>query len=141
MSAAIMQFNEQTEIIKNMQKQLVDAYHMILKDKGISTTERWDFYKNAPSVYKETTCWIETYEKLELNPNRFSWYDDFNVDRYQTVNMVNIVEKIESRLKDYKEDSRKIQETFMPFVNDPNALNELKEEIMEKNIESFVNDW
>lgn len=126
----ISQYNVAREVLL-----LVKAdYLAYIKDRTIPLEERWNIYLQMPDFMKESDGWVEyipIFEEHGLN-----WYDDFYLDRYVTINLVDIVERLEEALTEeyplcFEEKVRQI----------PNIVEEVKEWVLEKNILSFINDW
>ena len=111
--------DEQLNILK-------DKIADVLKDKSISLTQRWDFFAELPDYLGNHESWIQHFDSL----GDISWYDDFGKDRYALVRMKDVVESMEDDIE-YREEQGYPQYDIAA----------LKEEILERNIVSFVFDW
>ncbi len=91
-------------------------------DNRYSLEDRWAVYEAACSArileYNHGTGDLPTFDRL-----RISWYDDFYVDRGQTVRWANIVRQIDSR------------SGFYPHID------QIKEEILATGKAGFIYDW
>lgn len=116
-------------------------YQAVIIDKSIPLDERWEFFKNAPSDLKRNSPYGFNPKALG---NNWNWYSDYDVERYQTVDLFDFVSELE-------EDSEvDLEEGDMEYLyyhtekilkKNPNAVAELKEEMMQFNISSFTFDW
>ena len=114
MIGLIRQFNKQKQ-------ELTEELRIYVKDKVIPLEDRWEAFKL--SKLGNTDSWVMTFESLNvLYSGEVSWYDDFYIDKYQTVNMVDLVENLyESNFTEKQIDAVKgeVLNTFtLSFVND-----------------------
>lgn len=118
-------------------------FKAFIKDKKFPLDERWDLFKFAceNNLFVNVDSSVIHLKTLERNSN-FSWYDDFNVEKYETVEFVYIVGRISDNLEeiledpDYSEDFRDIY----PIITREELI-ELKEEILATGYSGFVFDW
>lgn len=98
----------------------------LIKDKSVPLDERWELFCRAPDSIKLHDRWIHEF-KWEEKHQAISWYDDFYMDRHQTVDMQAIIEIMEENESgtEYSEE----------------MILDMKEEILDKNLGSFCNDW
>jgi hypothetical protein len=111
-----------------IEKQKLEAeVKSVCQDKSISLAERWELF--TCSGFGENETYVQDFDTLLeiFDANRFSWYDIFYKDRYAEVHMQDIVENLEEGAYGYK--VSRVQ------------INKLKEEILEKFLRSFTNDW
>lgn len=112
-----------------MSNELKETYRNFISDKTVPLEDRWILFKIAPHDWKEHSRWVEYFSFEKLLPEKeINWYDDFGYERCQSVDMYILIE-------DY----------FSDFVEDlPNKeeiITTAKEEILSKNIGSFIFDW
>ncbi len=99
---------------------LKERFETWLKDKSIPVDERWDLWLRAPSEIKNHSSFIEHFK---FRGEEISWYDDFYEQKGATVMLENVIESI-------AEDEEEIE-----------PINNLKDQILERNLESFIYDW
>lgn len=98
-----------------------------IKDKNIPLEERWEMFVDAPNFWKVHKSYQANFRierKIEME-----WFDCFCCEKYETIEMVDIVEQIE----DFIDDEDYSWTTELQI--------ELMEEILEQNLGSFVLDW
>ena len=85
-------------------KNETDALFLLaIKNQNHDVTRRWELYTyfvNNSLFYKCDSSYI-TIPTIEKKPGFKSYYDDFYIDRYQTVNLVDLVEQIEEARRQY----------------------------------------
>lgn len=99
-----------------------------IKDSTIPLSERWSFFVASPNYVKEQDTYIHTF-KWESTHGGLEWYDNFYCDRYANVTMEQIIDTMYDRVDEANNNWN--------FIN----IAELQEEILSKNLGSFVNDW
>ena len=126
------------------EKQMFDTeFKAFIKNKNYPLEERWGLFKfaceNALFVsLKGSICSLKILEAA----HNFSWYDDFYVEKHETVEFTNIVELVEETLDeiledpDYSEDLRDVY----PIITREELI-QLKEEILATGYSGFVMDW
>lgn len=105
---------------------LKEKFVEAIKDQSVSLKERWELFCNAPEFlhsHGDDVC------DDPINPSlyKLGWYDDFFISRYQTVNVLDILDDIENDMELYNITNQQV--------------NEIKERILQANILTFVNDW
>lgn len=124
---------DEIEAFKQNVNPLIPRYKAYIADKTIPLEDRMAVFRAAPYEWKDHQSWIVHFdsEKL-LEGGEIFWYDDFYVERHETVDVYDfIVARLDDWLteNDYEpEDIAKIMTAF-------------KEEMLEKNLGSFVFDW
>lgn len=98
-------------------------------DKTIPLSKRWATFIDAPACIKNTEDYIVHFD-WEKKYHNLEWYDSFNQDRYSTVNMEDLIVSMEE--SESCDDSS---------VYDKQSIIDIKEEILAKNLYSFVFDW
>lgn len=116
-----MNIGEKIKEIKAQLEALKIGFQKFIVDQSIPLDERWQAWVDAPADVKNHKGWIEHFTNL---PEDFIMYDGpYHAERYETVKMLNLVERIE-------------EAEYMSI-----DLNALKEEILSKNLASFTYDW
>lgn len=109
---------------------LQQEYLQYIANKEIPLEDRWNVFAEAPYEWKHHCSYIEHFDVEEkLQNGSICWYDDFFIDRYQTVNLADFVEDL--RGDNYDSEERWPEELISEFM----------EEVLDKNLGSFVNDW
>lgn len=118
------------ENIAHLERQIKETkaeFSEYIKDKNIPLKERWKLFKKAPDYLKKHESWIMNFDAESLlEDGEIVWYDDCYVERYSTVDTTSMIEW-------FSESDRK------KFTKD--FIEALREEILQKNLGSFVNDW
>lgn len=124
------------EIIEFKSKSaLREKYQKYIVDKNIPLNDRWAVFKEAPIEWKKTDSCYVTFKVASKLPSReIVWYNDFHKDRYQTVDMVDLVDTIKDNIK-WSKDKKEWEGWNLELVE------ELMEEILSKNLDSFIYDW
>lgn len=110
---------------------LKGKYLEFIQDKSHPLVERWAVFCEAPREWQQERQWIVHFETEKLLPDaEISWYDEFYVDRHETVEMANFVDvRLYEHLLDLGE------------VNVDAIVAAFKEEVLDMNLYSFINDW
>jgi len=116
MSAVIINFNHTLSVGKAN----LATY---IRDKNISLDDRWKMFCKAPMQMRNTDSYIVTFN-WEKKYHEISWYDSFGYDRYATVDMEDVITAM-----------------WENEENNEEELKDMKEEILEKNLGSFIYDW
>ena len=93
-----------------------------ITNPNVHLDDRWETFLMAPYEFKEH---LRSYPNLKLAGDTISWYDDFYVEKYQTVEAETLLEWV---LESENEHSKEVVDSF-------------KEEILKQNMGSFVYDW
>lgn len=128
-------------MLAEIQKYIADgqeikkAFAAYIKDKSIPLEKRWETFGVAPVEFKNQNSYIIHFKSEQNLPNReIVWYDDFNVEKYETVVMFNLINnQIEDLASPYRDRNKE------HFTLDFFTL--MKEEVLEKNLHSFKFDW
>jgi len=122
-----------------------EKFKATIKDKSIPLEDRWGLFLKAPDYLIDHDFWTAGLKTLDESDNgHFSYYDNWYVERHETVHVIDKVSDLESDLKYFKENpgtAVHIKKWKMFFYENPSKLDELKEEILEKNLGSFEYDW
>ena len=119
---------EEIEAYKAAPTELQKRYLMYIVDKSVPLEDRWKVFGAAPSDWKKHDSYIQhfTVEKM-LPGGEISWYDDFYVEKYQTVYMFDFL----SDCREYSGGEDWTDEIVDAF----------KEEVLLRNLGSFKFDW
>ena len=105
---------------------LKESFKEFCQNKSIDIEDRWEVFEQIGAFFGVDEWSIVDFKSL---PEEFIMYDgDMHTERYQTVNTVNIIQYIEECSEDNSEFSG---------IN----IDEVKEEILDKFLWSFVYDW
>lgn len=109
----------------------------VVANKSFSLSERWEVWKIAPEDLKRTATLSGAFNFLDSLQKytgvEWTWYDDYGVDRGQTVDMLRFVEVVEN--------GSNHQNWAKAFIDHPELIDEMKEEILQMNLGSFTLDW
>lgn len=137
----------------NKNSKLKEQYLQLIINKDLDLATRWDIYLNAPDKFKNKEPYICHFVVLDKKINGFSWYDDLYLDKNETITGESIIEGLEDLMADYEPNPESLEENAedtqyeenepvgQQFANNPEWLDELKEEILAKNMGSFTYDW
>lgn len=109
-----------------MKKDVTDKLKVYVQDTGFPLDERWKTF--IESDLGEESNFIVHFKSID--EDKFSYYDDLYIERYQTVYLCDVIERFEDALDNGK---------TCNFSR--NQVNEIKEEVLRKLIKSFVFDW
>lgn len=102
-----------------------------IQDKTIPMLTRWEVFLEAPNDWKNHESYIKRFQiERKLKGKEISWYDDFYIEKHETVHMENVIERLEEDLEDFEKKGW-----------NKDLIAELKEEILQKNLGSFNYDW
>ena len=119
---------EEIKAYKKNQNPLQVRYVAYIKDTSIPLADRWKVFFEAPTDFKNHKSYIEHFASEKLLPNaEISWYDDFYVEKNETVDMFDMVVNMEEK---------EGEDGYSPEV-----IAAFKEEILKKNLGSFDYDW
>lgn len=116
------------ELLTKGAEVLKEKFAAYVADKTVPLEDRWSLFETAPDALKEHSSW---YADFKINNEEISWYDDYYLDRHQTMDTLDLVSQTEEMtLSDYT----------TPKYSE-NVINDLKEQVLAKNLGSFVYDW
>lgn len=140
MEQGIEYVNFRIKELQEMQQKVRQEYLTIINNTDIHIDTRWEFFKNSPDEFKDHDSYQYNLNTFEKNSGRFSWYDDFNIEKYETCKLVDIVERLQEQVASC--DGKKFRnDLVLAFYEDTELFNELKEEILADNMGSFKYDW
>ena len=121
---------EEFDKLKRTPEPLKDSYLEFIKNKQFSLKKRWEVFCEAPKSFKEHDGWMHHFD-IEKKVGEMSWFDGpFYYDRRMDIKTESIIERLYDHLDD-EEPTRWTEE----------LIQELQEEILEKNLGSFTLDW
>jgi len=104
---------------------LKNRYVKFVTDESIPLAERWEVFKEAPGSFKNHQNYIVHFDSEKLMPGgEVSWYDDFYLEKYETMDMFSFVE------------DRLVDEDVEAGIVDA-----WRQEILRMNLGSFKFDW
>lgn len=133
-----LNIHEVCNLFISLKQGLASKVREYTTNKDIPLEERWSLFKQiAPSIYTyvEASCddpfgLIDNYL---MGPAGSIFY----IDRYQTVNLIDILDDLESKFDDNQEDV----EYFLNGRSVQEFVTECKEELMNLEMWSFIWDW
>ena len=118
---------QQKAAVKAASDKLKPAFIEYIKDRTVDLNTRWDFWLAAPVEMKQTGGWVE---HLNFDGDEISWFDGpLYKERGSIVSMPDLIEILE----DYA--------GYEPEKYPQEAIEQLKEDILEQNLHDFTNDW
>jgi len=110
------------DLIKELNNELEKfkkEFYYYITDTNIPLDERWKAFCEAPISIKNTKGWIEDFNSINID-----WFHDYHYDRYTTIVLSNVIDS-------------------MLEAEEPNLelIKVFQEEILTKNLHSFVMDW
>ncbi len=122
---------EQINAYKESATELKQKYVNYIKDKSISLDDRWRVFESAPTDWKIHERYLQHFDvEDELLGRDILWWDDFDIEKGQTVNMQEWVNDL-SNLKVLR---------AWGYEGDEVA-NAFKEEVLSMNLGLFKYDW
>lgn len=123
------------EFISGLNKLLKEKkieFESFITNKNVPLDQRWNLWVKAPSELKNKSSSIEYFKEIDSDQIMYEG-ELVHTDRYQTIEMVLAAENYEWKLK-YPRPTDVHEYT-------QEGLNRFKEEILNRNIESFIYDW
>lgn len=138
----------QVDLLNNEIEFLKPLFEEYIKDKSIPLDERWETFKKANNgLSYHKPFWVD----FPGDEHEISWYDDFSIERYETVNLVQFLEDtLPEMIRDLEEDGKDIDPTDTFYINFYERrkylfsrfnLNDWKEYILSINTKSAEYDW
>lgn len=136
MNTSITQLTLKLQDFENIKKNLVSQYLSIINDKNIDLEERWGVFKKAPielKNYQNSVLDLNVFQEIDSD---FNWKSNFDIEHYELCELINIVQRLETKVKQAK--GKTISNKLVKaFYKNPELFNVLKEEILQKNVGSF----
>jgi hypothetical protein len=137
--ATIQEMQSKLDQYQQLLKEIKKDYQSVIIDKNIPLDERWEFFKNAPAELKQHSPYGF---HLSAFPSSWNWYSDYDCERHQTVDLFDLVSELEEDVERLADgDDAMFFYTEKVLKNNPNAVSEIKEEMMRLNVSSFTFDW
>ena len=112
-----------------------DTCLTFIKNTDIDLNLRWAVFKEMPEDFLKRESYQVTFKiEKKLPQKEIFWYDDFYIERYQTVKMIDLIDDLEKRL--IEPDLYNAAQIWPKELIDA-----FKEEILQKELESFLMDW
>lgn len=126
---------------KKCPNELKDRAIQYIADVRIPLKERWNVFKEMPYGWKNRENYIHHFDSEKLFPSgEISWYDDFYIEKYETVEMVFFVEeRLTDKLLEMSDMDFDDLESLPP--EGLKIVDSFREEILSKNLGSFEFNW
>jgi len=96
--------------------------------------ERWDYWCKAPDALKNEEPYIKRFDSEKLLPDgRIDWYDDFGIERRRVVDLCVFLDE---HVLDVWNGEEHWADGWNEQIRDA-----FREEVLAKNLGSFVMDW
>jgi hypothetical protein len=128
LNTAIDKFKKEHNILK---QQFIKA----IKDKTIPLEDRWSFWCDAPSSLKDFSQYSVKFESMG---KKFHWTYDLDFERYQTVDLEDLAMDLNSYVQEQADEE---QIYLRKLFRNPDLLDQLREDVLARNLEYFVFDW
>jgi hypothetical protein len=126
LNTAIAQFKKDQNVLK-------EKFIKTIKDKSIPIDDRWEFWCDAPSSLKDFSQFSVKFDCMGKN---FSWHDDMLISRNETVDTEDLMWELDQYVDTQCDDPERYFVRKL-FRNRP-LLDQLREEILARNLEYFV---
>lgn len=132
MTKQIKDIKKDIKKINDLKKACSAKLNKIFKNESIDVNERWELFKKTDECYFKQFPFIQHFDAEKTC--KIYFYDDFGIGRNEIVDMVSIIEMMEEVLDVSKAE-------FSKSKFDRNFIDLLKNEVLEKGIRFFRNDW
>lgn len=105
----------------NLKDNIIERVRQVLNDTTIDLNVRWDLFEQSHAILP-TESFGDGY--VETLSSKFTLYDDFYVDRYQTCDYVDMYEKVTTELE-----------------VDQENIDKWRELVLKSGYGSFEHDW
>ena len=134
MNQQIQTMLDQINAVRATMEEKKKELHVLLADKSLPLEDRWNLFTKCPSDMLVHDGWIQHFKTYD-----FSWYDDFYCERRQTIYCRDMIDNIRCAIESTPCQWDKGYAEF--FRENPEKLDELKEEILADALHSFDYDW
>lgn len=141
----VSRISKTENLIEELNKKLDEGkkeFTEFVIDKEISLDIRWKLWSAAPNALKNHEPYIHHFNFEKVHDSIF--IDPDYYERYETIHLYSYISDIEDNLRSaLANPEEKIASKFLkesPFKTHK-IIEELKEEILEKNLGSFIFDW
>lgn len=129
-----MSILDEIKDFKSKPNPLIGRYVEYIKDKTIPLEERWEVFVEAPNEWKNNETWAVDFESEKLlKTGNICWHSDFYIERHE---IIYVVDFVLDRLPEYLETDNYYGKDEIKTIADA-----FKEEVIQKNLGSFVLDW
>lgn len=129
LSLSIMSYG--FDVVRSALTEAKENISELLTNKNVPLETRWDFFVKYGDMIGNTDGGICHFDvEKKLSDGEISWYDDFYKERYATIIMHEVIQRISDDIDDFSKKGW-TQE----------LLREFQEEILAKNLYSFILDW
>lgn len=119
------------------------SFHTLITNTEFPLDERWSLFQKAPDILREhrtSIIHLAAWDKYHIDP-----ISDMDYSRHEHINIVDFVDELLEEVNAFSVDSADwhnfSDRVLSHYVDNPQAMAELKEELLEKNIGSFEYDW
>lgn len=117
-----------------------DIFKEIIIDQKYPLEERWKFWSSAPTFLKEEECYITSFD-IEDKNGGIEWFEaPYYKEKNETIELSDFIENIEWDIK-YSQEKPGNHKAGTVDLWPQNSIDEFKEEVLRKNLHSFVLDW
>lgn len=141
MTNKLQQYKEVLLKSNRNSQELKESYLAIITDKSISLEDRWEIFVTAPNEFKHHDPYIQHFDTIKKNFPYFTLYDEMNIEKEEKVVMTEFIDSFNERMQDQELYPDEQDEIGSKLFKEPEILDQLKEEILAKNLGSFLNDW
>ena len=156
-----MNFNERVLELRSQTQALKAEILAFAQDKNNSLEQRWDAFRNYYALGGNKPHWIFSgWDNLPIfqvtnwkgeTINVLSWNDDFDVERYETVDLIDCLDSLIECLADMDEEFSKALDLF--YTSDMNYIEaslfvikhpiviQAVEALIDSGITHFTYDW
>lgn len=124
MISQIERFSMQIDEIAAKQKAFLEEGFSLIKDKSLPLEERWALFEKMTDATPHIHGWILHFSFEEKDKENLCYYDDLNIQKYETITFVNLLNRLYEG--EYVSDER---------------LEEIKEEFLASGYTGFQFDW
>jgi hypothetical protein len=136
MEPNLVDFSDKIIQFKKEHNSVKDAFMKLIKNKKIPLEDRWNYWCDAPSFLKDFS---QTSVKFAVLGKHFHWNYDMGYVRYQTIETEDLIDELQISV------FNQCLETDLAFhcrlFRNQQLLDELKEEILARNLEYFIYNW
>ncbi len=108
----------------------------VLKDTFYPLPERWELFKKCPADLLKTETYGPPSGLDTLAGHEIVWYDDFYIERHETVDSVDIVERMEENLT-----STYSSQFFERHTVTQADIDAYKEAVLQSGVKEWEYDW
>lgn len=142
MTNIVNDYQEKMAARAKMDLEISAMYEDIITNKAIDLETRWCFFIDAPTEFKKHTKYIHDFNTIYKHFPNFSWYDDMNIEKYETLTMQSMIDRFYDKAISYNTyEYAKKDKIGKVVAENADFLTELKEEILTANMGSMQYNW